>query len=112
MLPVCLHFHIQEDNIELCWEKWDSIGKINLSSHMNEDVKQEIRSVFRGPMGNDPNFPFTFLQGAGEDVDQLPWASKCDLSITFPRNMGLLTEEEFRQKMDMCILGSFEFCTV
>ena len=47
--------------------KMGLIGKINLSSHMNEeDVKQEIRSVFRGPMGNDPNFPFTFLQGAGE----------------------------------------------
>ena len=38
------------------------IGKIIFSSHMNEeDVKQEIHSVFRGPMGNDPNFPFTFF---------------------------------------------------
>lgn len=43
------------------------IGKIHLSSDMNEnDVKQEVRSVFRVPMGNDPNFPFVFLQAAGE----------------------------------------------
>ncbi len=27
-----------------------------------DDVLREIRSVFRGPMGNDPYFPFTFLQ--------------------------------------------------
>ena len=46
------------------------------------------------------------------NVARLPWASTCDLSITFPRSMGLLTEEEFRQKMDMCILGSFGFGTV
>lgn len=43
------------------------IGKIHLSSDMNEDdVKREVCSVFQGPMGNDPNFPFVFLQGAGE----------------------------------------------
>ncbi len=39
------------------------IGKIRLTSLMNEDdVRQEISSVFRSPMGNDPYFPFTFLQ--------------------------------------------------
>ncbi len=43
------------------------------------------------------------------DDDRLPWTSTCDLSITFPRAMGLLSEEDFRQKLDMCILGSFGF---
>ena len=43
------------------------IGKIRLSSDMNEDdVKREVCSVFQGPMGNDLNFPFVFLQAAGE----------------------------------------------
>ena len=32
------------------------------------------------------------------DDDVLPWASTCDLSITFPRTMGLLTEDEFRRR--------------
>ncbi len=31
-----------------------------------DDVKKEIRSVFRGPMSDDPDFPFDFLQAAGE----------------------------------------------
>ena len=44
-----------------------------------------------------------------DEIDRLPWASTCDLSITFPRVMGLLSEDEFRQKLDMCILGSFGF---
>ena len=34
-------------------------------------MKQEIRTVFQGPMGNDLNFPFTFLQGAGEGTKTL-----------------------------------------
>ena len=43
------------------------IGKIHLSSDMNEyAVKKEICSVFQGPMENDPDFPFVFLQSAGE----------------------------------------------
>ena len=45
----------------------DMLRKMGLIGKMNEeDVKQEIRSVFRDPIENDPNFPFTFLQGAGE----------------------------------------------
>ena len=43
------------------------IGKVHLSSDMDEsDIKREIRSVFRRPMGGDPEFPFVFLQPAGE----------------------------------------------
>ena len=42
------------------------IGKIHLTSEMDEDsVKQEIRSVFEGPMGGDHEFPFVYLQSAG-----------------------------------------------
>lgn len=43
------------------------IGKIHLTSEMTEeDIKQEIRTVFQGPMGGDLEFPFVFLQPAGE----------------------------------------------
>jgi hypothetical protein len=42
------------------------IGKVHLTSDMTEEeVKSEIRSVFRRPMKFDPSFPFTFLQSTG-----------------------------------------------
>ena len=41
-------------------------GKLHLTSEMSdEDVRREIRFIFKGPMQNDPNFPFVYLQGAG-----------------------------------------------
>lgn len=42
------------------------IGKVHLTSMMSEeDVRNEVRSVFQGPMGGQPNFPFAFLQPTG-----------------------------------------------
>lgn len=42
------------------------IGKISLSSNMNEEeIMTEISSVFAAKMGSDSNFPFTILQPAG-----------------------------------------------
>ena len=42
------------------------IGKVRLTSVMSEDeVEQEVRSVFRGPMGGRSDFPFQFLQPTG-----------------------------------------------
>ena len=42
------------------------IGKLHLTSVMTEEeVAEEIRSVFKEPMGNDPHFPFTYLQPTG-----------------------------------------------
>ena len=39
---------------------------------MNEDdMKREICCVFKGPMGGDPQFPFEFLQSAGEGTKTL-----------------------------------------
>ena len=41
-------------------------GKIHLESWMTEqEVMAEIRSVFRDPMGDDPDFSFSILQSAG-----------------------------------------------
>ena len=44
--------------------------------------------------------------------DRLPKASTCDVSITFSRGMGLLQYEQFKEKMDLCILGSYGFGSV
>ena len=43
------------------------------------------------------------------DVDCLPIASTCDVSITFPRKIGLLAYEDFCDRMDFCIQGSYGF---
>ncbi len=54
------------------------IGKIHLTSLMlEEDVKNEIRSVFHEPMAGDPNFPFDFLQptGGGSKLLAIPSVS-------------------------------------
>ena len=41
-------------------------GKVTLTSQMTEeDIRSEIRSAFYDAMGNDPSFPFTFLQTSG-----------------------------------------------
>ena len=45
---------------------WGLIGKIHLTSDMTvDDVTSEVRSVFSGPMCNNPNFEFMFLQRTG-----------------------------------------------
>ena len=42
------------------------IGKLYLTSVMTEiDVQNEIRSIFKGPMEDNPNFPFLYLQPTG-----------------------------------------------
>ena len=42
------------------------IGKLHLSSEMTDkDVEDEIRTIFKGPMQNNPSFPFVYLQSTG-----------------------------------------------
>ena len=43
------------------------------------------------------------------DIDAFPFSSTCDVSITIPRSFGLLTYAEFKSRMDMAILESFDF---
>ena len=41
-------------------------GKVTFNSTMNEEeIFSEIRSAFAEPMGQNPSFPFTFLQASG-----------------------------------------------
>ena len=47
-------------------------GKIRLTSEMSEeDLMNEVRSVFSIPMGNDAQFPFKFLQSTGGGAKSL-----------------------------------------
>ena len=48
------------------------IGKLHLTSEMTDkDVEDEIRTIFRGPMQNNPSFPFLYLQSTGGAVKTL-----------------------------------------
>lgn len=42
------------------------IGKLNLTSEMSDiNVLKEIRSMFKGPMRDNADFPFVYLQPTG-----------------------------------------------
>ena len=46
------------------------VGKIQLQSDMSEaQIFNEIRSVFRSPMGCDDEFSFTILQQSGGGIN-------------------------------------------
>ena len=48
------------------------IGKLHLTSEMTDkDVEAEIRSIFKKPMQNNPQFPFVYLQGTGGGSNSL-----------------------------------------
>ena len=60
-------------NIRYPWGKYRAelarcglIGKLHMTSEMTaEEVSAEVHSVFKEPMGNNPNFPFLYLQPTG-----------------------------------------------
>ena len=55
------------------------IGKVHLSSNMDEEaVKEEIRSVFKDMMSHVNQFPFVFLQSAGKGSKCLVIPSQSD----------------------------------
>ena len=57
------------------------IGKIRLASNMEEDeIMDEIRSVFASAMGHDCTFPFSLLQRCGPGINALTAPS---LSLSF-----------------------------
>ena len=67
-------------------------GKVTLGSQMSEeDIFSEIRSAFSEAMGNDPCFPFKFLQvsGGGTKTLAVPqsfrWTPQevCKLGMTY-----------------------------
>ena len=67
------------------------IGKLNVSSDMNDDdVAAEIRSIFKGPMNNDPNFQFLYLQPTGCGSKSLAIPSQSSTFTWIKQKFGLL----------------------
>ena len=73
---------------------------------------QDILKFFTG----SAKMPATGFDGTPKiyfcEADRLPSGSTCDLSITFPRLMGLLEYDQFKTKMDEYIHGSYGYGNV
>ena len=51
---------------------YELIGKVHLTLKItDEDVANEIRSVFKEPMGHNPNFSFLYLQSTSSGSNTL-----------------------------------------
>ena len=78
------------------------IGKVSLQSYMSEvEIKAEIRSCFAKPFGNDPFFPFKFMQSAGIGAkalivpatsDNYEWKPKQVATMSGTRGIYILAE--------------------
>ena len=88
------------------------IGKVQRTSDMDEhDIFQEMRSVFRTPMGYDDRFRFTILQTSGGDskslmVPELSCSYKWTASAIAGRNAKMpiyvLAEDELQVHICAC----------
>ena len=86
------------------------IGKIRISSLMSvEEVQKEIRSVFKGPMKNKPNFKFLFLQPTGVGTKTLSIPPVSNIFSWIPQQVAksgnkqaiyILAQEELAVKLD------------
>ena len=77
---------------------------------MLEDILKFLSGSSKIPAtGFDATPRINFVSEQGS---RLPSVSTCSLTITFPRQIGLLTYESFEELMDLSILGSFGFGTV
>ncbi len=83
---------------------------LSCPTHRNDVTLPHILQFLTGSskipaagFSKDPMIRFT------NDQDRLPFVSTCDIAITFPRCMGHLRVDEFRERMDFCILGSVGF---
>jgi hypothetical protein len=72
------------------------------------DILEFLSGASKLPATGFPKNPSVYFCSE----DRLPKASTCDVSITFSRGMGLLQYEQFKEKMDLCILGSYGFGSV
>ncbi len=65
------------------------IGKLHLTSEMSElDVMKEIRSIFSGPMGNNPDFRFLYLQPTGGGARSLTIPSQSSSFKWIPQQVA------------------------
>jgi len=70
------------------------IGKLHLTSEMTDkDVECEIRSIFREPMQNNPNFPFLYLQSTGGGAKLLTAPSQSSSFKWIPQQVARLSSQ-------------------
>lgn len=68
------------------------IGKLHLTSEMTDlDVANEIRSIFKGPMRDDPQFPFLYLQPTGGGSKSLTIPSQSSSFRWIPQQVARLS---------------------
>ena len=59
----------------------------------DEDVEREIRSIFKGPMQNDHNFPFLYLQATGGGAKSLTVPSQSSSFKWTPQQVACLSSQ-------------------
>ena len=97
------------------------IGKVHLTSVMTiEEVKQEIRSVFQGPMGGKATFNFTFLQATGGSSRSLSvpsvsssfeWTAQQVAKLGNQRNTIYILAEDELTLVSISVKMSLVLCT-
>lgn len=78
----------------------DGIGSVSLG-----DILQFVSGSNKLPaagFSTTPSICFT-------DEECFPRASTCDVSITFPTSLALMTYEEFKDRLNTSVCGSFGF---
>lgn len=92
----------KEEAIVMYWNEY-------IIEHVNvgEVLKFLTGSSRISPMGFE-NIPTIYFM----DDEHFPVVSTCGISITFPRSMGLLQYENFKERMDYCIHNSYGFGSV
>ena len=93
------------------------VGKIQLQSSMSEfEIFQEIRSVFRVPMGDNDDFQFKVLQPSGGDsrclmIPELSLSYKWSASAVAGRNaktpIYIMAEDNLQVLFDLAIVGYY-----
>lgn len=95
----------KEETIIYNWNEYVfSLSQADSKVHLR-DVMKFICGSSKIPatgFGTTPSIRFT-------DVDCLPTVSTCDVSVTFPRKMALLEYEDFCEKLNFCVMGSYGF---
>lgn len=96
----------KEEAIILNWNKY--VAECTGDPVSIADILNFVSGASRLPATGFDKTPSVYFT----DDCCLPKASTCDLSITFSRSLiGLLSTEQFKERMDMAISNTFDFGT-
>ena len=76
----------------------DGTGEVSLG-----DILQFVSGSSKIPAAGLPTIPSIHFT----DEKCLPQASTCGISITFPRALPLPMYEQFKERLKLCMCGSF-----